>query len=50
MLTNHTTVHSELHQENKMPNSNRIGIKTIVSTSMNLREGIFEIKKMVTLT
>ena len=49
MLTNHTIVHSELHQENKMPNSNRIGIKTILSTSMNIREGVFEIKKMVML-
>ena len=54
MLTNHTIVHSELHQENKMPNSNRIGmsklyIPYILSTSMNIREGVFEIKKMVML-
>ena len=32
-----------------MPNSNRIGIKTMLSTSMNEREGVFEIKKMVML-
>ena len=32
-----------------MPNSNRIGIKTILSTSKNIREGVFVIKTMVTL-
>ena len=32
-----------------MPNSNIIAIKTILSTSMNVREGVFGIKKMVTL-
>ena len=48
MVTNHPIVHSEIHQE-KMPNSNRIGIKTILSTSRNVRECVFGIKKMVTL-
>ena len=47
MLTNHTIVHSELHQVNKMPNSNIIGIKTILSTSVNVREGVFEIKMVM---
>ena len=32
-----------------MPNSNRIAIKTTLSTSMRVREGVFGIKKMVTL-
>ena len=32
-----------------MPNSNRIATKTILSTSMTMREGVFWIKKMVTL-
>ena len=32
-----------------MPNSNRIATKTILSTSMTIREGVFGIKKMVTL-
>ena len=48
MVTNHPIVHSELHQE-KMPNSNRIAIKTILFTSVNIREGVFGIKKMVML-
>ena len=48
MVTNHPIVLTKLHQE-KLPNSNRIGIKTILSTSMNIREGVFGIKKMVTL-
>ena len=48
MVTNHPIVHSELHQE-KIPNSDRIAIKTILSTSMTIREGVFGIKKMVML-
>ena len=48
MVTNHPVVHSKIHQE-KMPNSNRIGIKTILSTSRNIREGVLGIKKMDTL-
>ena len=53
MLTNHTLVYSELHQENNMLNSNRTGISKlytyVLSTSMNIREGVFDIKKMITL-
>ena len=53
MLTNHTIVHSELHQENKMPNSNIIGIsKLYVYSSIYLskhKRRCFEIKKMVML-
>ena len=48
MVTNYPIVHSELYQE-KMTNSNRIGIKTILSTSMNVRESVFGIEKMVML-
>ena len=38
MLTNHTIVHSELHQENKMPNSNKIGVSKLHIYTIYLNE------------